>query len=166
MQIAKVRLLNQHSAENPLHLQFLVVIEAALRQEQQEQVFLGSENFPRAIGEAGSNDAFDEKLRYFLRGQRVHDVVERQHAAERRNRVAGERLRVSVEQRGLLGGAAGIVVLDDDGGGPFEFGDQAAGGFEVDVIVIGKLLALKLFRGSESRGGMAGRDVQSRGLGG
>src|SRR5258708_38270913 len=55
-------------------------------------------------------------------------------------------------------------MLDDDRGGAFEFGNQAAGGFEVDVVVVGEFLALKLFRGCESRSRMAGGDVESRGL--
>jgi len=57
--------------------------------------------------------------------QRVHDVIERQHTAERGDWIAGEPFRVASEQSGLLGGAAGIVVLDDDAAA-FEFGNQAA----------------------------------------
>src|SRR6266403_6072505 len=114
---------------------------------QQAKIFLGGKNFLCAIGKPRSDDAFDEEFDDFFGGQRVHDVIERQHTAERGDRVAGERLRVGIEQSGLLGGAAGVVVLDDDRGGAFEFGNQAAGGFEVDAVVVREFLALKLFCG-------------------
>src|SRR6266404_832628 len=131
---------------------------------QQAKIFLGGKNFLCAIGKPRSDDAFDEEFGDFFGGESVHDVIEREHAAERGDRVAGERLCVGIEQSGLLGGAARVVVLDDDRSRPFELGNQAAGGFEVDVVVVREFLALKLFRGCESRSRMAGGDVESRGL--
>src|SRR5258705_3333500 len=126
---------------------------------EQAKVFLGRKDFLRAIGKTWGHDAFDEELGDFLRCQCVDNVVERQYAAECGNRIASQRLGVGIEQGGLLGGAARIVVLDDDCGGPFELGHQTAGGFEIDVVVVGKFLALKLLCGGESRGGVGGGGI-------
>src|SRR5258705_13562754 len=101
---------------------------------QQAKIFLGGKNFLCAIGEAWRDDAFNEELGDFFGGESVHDVVERQHAAERGGRVGGERLRIGIEQRGLLGGAARVGVLDDDPRRALEFGKQASGGLGGDVV--------------------------------
>src|SRR5580704_6197611 len=131
---------------------------------QQAQIFLGGKYLLCAIGKAWSDDAFDEEFGYLFGGESVYDVVEGQHAAEGGDWITGERLRVGIEQGGLLGGAARIVVLDDDGGGPFEFGDEATGGFEVNIVVVGEFLALKLLRGGESRCRMARGNIESGSL--
>src|SRR5882757_9915239 len=110
------------------------MIQAALRQVEQTQIFLGRKNFLRAIGKAGRHDAFNEEFGDFFGGQRVDDVIERQDSTECGDWVASQRFCVGIEQSRLLGGATGIVVLDDYSGGPFEFRNQAAGGFQVDVI--------------------------------
>ena len=59
-------------------------------------------------------------------------------------------LSIGVAQSFLLRRAAGIVVLDDDCGGAFKFRGQAAGGFEIDKIVVREFFALKLLRSCQS----------------
>src|SRR5258708_21598016 len=79
--------------------------------------------------------------------------------------MAGQRFQVGVAEGFLLGGAARVVVLDDDGGGAAKFGGEAARGFEIDEIIVGKLLALKLLGGGEAFWRAAGGDVERRRLG-
>ena len=55
-------------------------------------------------------------------------------------------------------------MLDDDGGRLAEFGGEAACGFEVDEVVVGKLFALELFGGSEARWRGRRRNVKRGGL--
>src|SRR5208282_4651080 len=69
--------------------------------------------------------------------------------------------RVALGQCGTFGAAARIRVLDDGRGGCVEFGDQLPGGVEIDEVVVGKLLAVKL--GGSGNAGGSGR-VKRRGL--
>src|SRR5262249_4624472 len=114
------------------------------------EIFLSRKKRKRLFVEAGSGDAFDEEFRDFFRGSAVDDAIERQDAAKGGNRVACQGFQVCVSERGALGGAARIVVLDDDGGGIAKFGREAARGFEVDEIVVGEFFSLELACGGES----------------
>ena len=55
-------------------------------------------------------------------------------------------------------------MLDDDGGGLLEFRGEAAGGFEIDEIVVGELFALELFCGGEACDFASCGDVEARRL--
>ena len=55
-------------------------------------------------------------------------------------------------------------MLDDGDGGLLEFLHQRPGGVEIDEIVVGKLLALKLFRAGEARHRLTGRNIERCGL--
>ncbi len=161
---AAVWLLDEDAAEDALELEFLVLIEAAGRETEKAEILFCGEDFFGAFGETGGGDAFDEEFDDGFGGVAVDDVIEGEDAAESGDGIAGEGGVVGVEESGLFGGAAGIVVLDDDGGGAIEFGDEAAGGFEVDVIIVGKFFALELFGGGEAGGRLAGGDVECGGL--
>ena len=108
------------------------------------QIFLSAEDGFGFFVEAGGGDAFGEKLGDFFGGGGVDDAVEGEDSAESGDGIAGEGFAVGLEERVLFGGAAGIVVLDDDGGGFREFGGEAARGFEIHKIIVGKLFALEL----------------------
>src|SRR6266849_5175455 len=164
LQVAQIRLLHQHATKDALHLQFLVEIQATLRQLQQAKVFLGREDFLRAIGKARRNDAFNEKFDHRLSRERVHNVVERQHAAERGHRVARKRFGIRIQQRRLLRRTAWIVVLDDHRGWTLEFRHQTPRRLQVHVIVVGKLLALQLLRRRQPLRRLLSRYVQRRRL--
>src|SRR4029077_8305797 len=71
----------------------------------------------------------------------------RHDAAERRGRVAGERLAVGLGEAGAFGDAARIGVLDDGAGRALrrvELGDAFIGRVGVVDVVVGELLALHL----------------------
>ena len=87
------------------------------------------------------------------RGFGVELAVQRHDAAEGRDRVAGQRLAIGVEQRDALRHAAGIGVLDDGAGGGalrIELGDAFIGRVGVVDVVVGELLALHLPRGGDT----------------
>ena len=67
-------------------------------------------------------------------------------AAERADGIPGERLAVGVEPVVAEGGAARVVVLDDDAGGAFvaELGEDGARAVEVEDVVERELLAVQL----------------------
>ena len=85
-------------------------------------------------------------------------------AAEGRDRIAGERLLVGLEQRRADRDAAGVGVLDDrDRGalGRIEFGHELIGRVGVVDVVVGQLLALDLPRGRDA-GARLGGQVERR----
>ena len=115
--------------------------------EQQAQVLLRRDDRLRLVAGVRRDDDLGEGLDDLLRGLGVEQAVQRDDAAEGRDRVAGQRLRVGVEKRGAFGDAARIGVLDDgDGGGArrIELADQFEGGVGVVDVVVGQLLALQL----------------------
>src|SRR6266704_2822148 len=138
------------SFANTIALELTFRFQATGRQLQQPQVFLRHENFFRAIRKTGRGNAFHKQFRDLLCGRRIHCAVERQHAPKRRDRIARQRFQISIDQRCLLRRSAGIVVLDDYSCGMLEFRGQAPCCFQIDEIVVRKLLALQLFRGSQS----------------
>ena len=79
----------------------------------QAQVLLGGEALPGLGGEGGRGDGFDEQLGDLLGGVAVDLAVDADDAAEGRDRVAGQRLLVGLEDGGAGGRAAGVGVLDD-----------------------------------------------------
>ena len=83
---------------------------------------------------------------------RVDRPVERDHAAEGRQRVAGERLLVGLERVVADRHPAGVVVLDDHAGRRLELVEQAARRVEVEHVVEGERLAVQLRRPARARG--------------
>src|SRR5580692_9627185 len=154
---ALVRLLHENTSKDALELEFALGIEAVRRQFEQPQIlFRGEDSLGLRLKARGGN-TFDEELRYFFGGSGVDHAVEGQDASERGNRVGGERFQVGIEERLALGRATGGVVFDDDRGGLAEFGGEAAGGFEIDIIVVGELFALKLSCGCQASRRGSGR---------
>ncbi len=141
---AEVWLLNEHASGDALELKLAVRFEAAGRQFEEAKIFLGGENGFCFFVESRGGDAFREKLGDFFGGGGIDRAIEGQHAAKGRYGIAGERFQVRVAKSFLFGGAAGIVVLDDDSGGAAKLGDQAARGFEIDEIIVGEFFALEL----------------------
>ncbi len=130
------------------------------RQFEEAEIFLGGEKGFCFFGEGGSGDAFDKELGNLLGGGGVDFTIEGQDATKGGDRIAGKRFQVRVAKSFLFGGAAGVVVLDDDSGGATEFSGETARGFEIDEIIIGKLLALKLSSGGETFRRVAGGDIE------
>ena len=161
---AQIGLLHQHSSEDALELQFALRIEAIGRQLQQSQILFRRENCFGLFVEPRRGDAFNEKLRYFFRGCRIDRAIECQDAAECRNWIGREGFQVRVEKSFALGRSTGSVVLDDDRSGLFEFRREASRRFQVHIIVVRKLFALKLFRRSESCRCGPRRYIEGRGL--
>ena len=104
----------------------------------------------------GRDDDLDKDFRDRLGGGGVERAVERDDAAERADRVAGERLVPGLAQARADRGAARVGVLDDRDRRLGEFGDQLVGGVGVGVVVVGQLLALDLARGRDAGTVVAG----------
>ena len=99
------------------------------------------------------DDDLGENLGDGARRLGVERAVERDDAAERRDRIAGERLAIGVEQVFAFGDAARIGVLDDGAGRRarrIELGDAFVGRVGVVDVVVGELLALRLPRGGDA----------------
>ena len=146
---AQVGLLHQHSSKNALELQFALWFESARGQFKQSQILFRRENCFGLFVKSRRGDAFDKKFRDFFRGRGIDNAIEGQHTAERRNRITRQCLQIRIQERFALGRPAGIVVLDDHCSGLAEFGREASCRFKVDIIVVGKLFTLKLFRRRE-----------------
>ena len=114
--------------------------------------------------EARREDAFDKELRHLFGRRPVHRAIERENSAKGGNGVARQRLAVRIEQRILLGRAAGVGVLDDDRRRNGKLPRQAARRFQVHKIVVGKLLALNLPRAGEAFGVAPRGNIERRGL--
>ena len=93
--------------------------------------------------------AFDA-VDYRLRGFRVNSLVEADDPPKCREWIGRKRVPVGVRQAPADGGAAGAGVLDHDGGGAFELADEPQHGLQVEVVVEGKRLAVKLSRRGKS----------------
>ena len=137
--------LHQQAAGNRFHHD---PARARIRQpagEQQAQVLLGADDCDRLLAGLGRDDDFGEDLGDRARGFGVKLAIHRHNAAERRYRIAGERLAVRIEQIFAFGHAARIGVLDDHAGGAalrIELGEAFVGRVGVVEIVVGELLAL------------------------
>src|SRR6266436_1651423 len=129
--LAQIRLLRQHSAQDSLELQFPFRLQPARRQLQQSQILLRCEKRLGLFIKSRRRDALYKKFRHFFRRRRIHRTVERQHAPERRNRIARQRLQIRVEQRVPLRRTARIVVLDDHRRRLFKFRRQASRRFQI-----------------------------------
>ena len=111
-QLVAVRLLHEHAAGDALQLQF-----AAARPRRgisSSRRFFFAANFSSAAGSypgatMHSTNSFATSSAVAASSARLNAST----AAERRNRIAGERLHVRFAQRLLLRRAARIVVLDD-----------------------------------------------------
>ncbi len=159
-EFAKIGLLHEHSAEDSLELQFAFGVKPVCGKFEQAKIFLCREN-PLCSGiETGSGNALDEKLCHFFGGGRVDGAIECEHSAECGNGIRRECLEIGVQQSRLLSSAARIVVLDDDGGGIFEFRGEAARRFEVNEIVVGQFFPLQLLGCSETFRRFSRRNVK------
>ena len=123
--------------------------------EQQAQVLLRGDDRDRPPSSASGAMITSVKISTISsRGLGVERPVERDDAAEGRDRVAAQRLVVGLEQGRAFGDAAGIGVLDDgDGGGSAgsNSATQLEGGVGVVDVVVGELLALHLPRRGDAR---------------
>ena len=90
LDFAEVRLLHQHTAQDALELQFMIELKAVGRQLEKAQILFRGEDGSRPLVEAGSGDAFGEKLRYFLCRCGVDHAIEGHNTTECGNRVARE----------------------------------------------------------------------------
>jgi hypothetical protein len=116
---------------------------------EQAQVLLGPQDGERLVVEGGGDDALEKGL-----GERPGDgagdgAVEGDDAAEGRDLVGGAGAPEGLFERGALRDAAGVRVLDDDGGGRVELARGGEGGLGVDEVVERELFAA----GAEALGG-------------
>ena len=134
--------------------------------EQQPQILLGADDRYGLRRCLRRDDDFGENLGNRTRRIGVERAVERDDAAERRDRIAGQRLAISVEQAFALRHAARIGVLDDRTrcrARRIEFGDAFVSRVGVVDVVVGELLALGLPRGRDAETGVR-RAIERRRL--
>ena len=79
-----------------------------------------------------------------LSRRRRQRLGEGQHRTESRNRVAGQRLLVSIRLVGAHRYPARVAVFDDYRHRLLKLARQSPGGVQVEQVVVGKLLALEL----------------------
>ena len=87
---------------------------------------------------------------------RVHFAVDADDAAEGRDRIAGQRLLVGLEDRRAGGRAAGVGVLDDDHRRLVELLRQLPAGVQIDEVVEAQFLALQLRGAGDAQAGAVG----------
>ena len=122
--------------------------------DQQPQVLLRRDDRQRLVVGLRRDDDLGEDLDDLSRRRGVEAAVQRDDAAEGRDRIAGERLFVGLEQGRADRDAAGVGVLDDGDRrafGRIELGDEFVGRVGVVDVVVGQLLALDLPRGRDAR---------------
>ena len=120
--------------------------------------FFGADDGDGLVGRVRRDDDFGENFGDGARRLGVERAVERDDAAERRDRIAGQRLAIGVEQGVAFGDAARIGVLDDGAGRGarrIELGDAFVGRVGVVDVVVGELLALHLPRGGDAEAHVA-----------
>ena len=117
---------------------------ASAAHTQDPDVLLGLQHLDRTVLVAGRHDHLGEHLGDLLGHLAGHRPVGRDHAAERRDRVARVRLAVGLGDVGAGRDAARVGVLDDRHGRLVEVVGRPAGGVGVDVVVVGHLLAVQL----------------------
>ncbi len=112
--------------------------------QQQAQVLLFRKHGLCGLVGIGRDDHLGEDLGDLGGGGAVERAVERDDAAERADRIAGQRLVPRIGAGIRRGDAARVRVLDDDDRRPVELGHELIGRVGVVEIVVGKLLALHL----------------------
>jgi hypothetical protein len=129
----------------------------------QREALLLREHRPRPIVVARRDHGLDEGLREHRRRVRVERGGDGDDGSERGHRIARARRGDRRRRRAAERGPTGVVVLDEDRGGPVELRLQIHGeterGVEVEQVVIGQLLALKGRGGGEALGRRLGVDV-------
>ena len=121
--------------------------------EQQPQILLGADDGDGVIGGIRRDDDLGEDFDDGARRLGVELAVERDNAAEGRNRIAGQRLAIGVGEVVGLGDAARIGVLDNrtsSGASRIELGDAFVTRVGIVDVVVGELLALHLTRGGDA----------------
>ena len=106
--------------------------------------FFAGQHGDGVVGERRRDDDLGEHLGHLLGHRQVDLAVGRDHAAERRERVAGVRLAVRRGDVGADGDPARVGVLDDRDAGVVVVVRGPPGGVGVDVVVVGHLLAVQL----------------------
>ncbi len=101
-------------------------------------------NLARLGRKLGGDDDLAEDAGNGLGQVGVDGAVGHDDAAEGRLLVCLEGLFPARDEFHLAGHAAGIGVLEDGHGGLLKLADQVSGGGDVDDVVVGKFLALKL----------------------
>ena len=115
---------------------------------------------------AGRDDDLGEDLDDLAGGVGVERPVERDDAAEGRDRVGAERLAVGLgerrRRRRRRTGLACLMMATAARRGGIELGDQLVGGVGVVDVVEGELLALELAGGGDAGAAVAGDDRARR----
>jgi len=139
--VEPVDLLEQQA---PAHRAHLDAARGPPGHAQQPDVLLGGEDLERLRLEVRGQDHLGEHGGHLRRHRGGHGPVRRDDPTERRERVAGVRLRVGLSDVGAHGDAARVRVLDDRDGGSLVVVRGAPGGVGVDVVVVAHLLAVQL----------------------
>ena len=144
---AIVPALHQHAARNRLQHQ---AGPARIGQfgEQQAQILFACKDLQRVLIRARGDHHFGEDASDGFRRRAVERLVDRNDAAKGRDRIAPERLFISISQSRPGGDAARIGVLDDGAGraGIPPFGDEVERTIGIVQVVVTQLLALHLAR--------------------
>src|SRR5262249_22779618 len=117
----------------------------------QAQVPPGCQHGARSLGVGRGGNRFDEELGDLARGLLVDLAVDADDAAVGRYGIAFERLAPGFGEGLLFGASARVGVLDDGNGGTGELAGELPRGVEIHQIVVGELLALKLFAAGDAR---------------
>ena len=137
-------LLHEHAAAHALVVERAVPRHARASLEH-AQVLLAAEDLERAVAERRRDDALDEQARHRLRRRVVHGHGEGDHRAERRHRIAGERLLVRLERVAPMASPHGVVCLMiAQHGSLAERIDREQRALEVEQVVERELLAALL----------------------
>ena len=139
----QVALLHQQTAGDRARLDATAAQRLAL---EEAHVLLALEDLDRAVLVRRRDHHLGEHLGDLLGHLHRHRPVDRDHAAERGDRVALVRLAVRLGDVGTDGDAARVGVLDDRDRGLVEVVRRPAGRVGVDVVVVGHLLAVQLAR--------------------
>src|ERR1700722_6153442 len=107
-------------------------------------IFLRRELFLGSFVEGGGGDDFEEELVHFFGGFGVDGAIYADNAPEGRDWVTFESAFLGFGERFAGRGSAGVGVLDDGDNRLVEFLCEIPGGLQIDNVVIGEFLALKL----------------------
>ena len=111
----------------------------------QPQILFSGKTAARLRRKIRRSDGLHKELGHLFGGFGVDHAIHADHSAKRRNRVSLQCLLESLGESSPRRRAARIGVLDDGAHRLLEFLRQLPGGFQVDDVVVRKLLALKLF---------------------
>lgn len=99
----------------------------------------------QCLGSVGRSDAhLEENLVHLLGSGGVNLAVGDEDASERRHGVAGQGVFPRFHQVVARSQAAGVIVLEDGKRRVGELGDEAAGGVDVEQVIVRNLLAVEL----------------------